>query len=197
MYSQQDEEYYITQYFNGSVGTFIDLGAFDGINLSNTRRLMELGWGGVCVEPHPITFNNLEHNCSQFQSVLCYQFAMADKNDTVAFYVNDTYYSTIKEDELSKWAGVHSFSKSQVNTQTFEHFMSYSPYKTFDFISIDCEGVDYEILSQINLKEVGCKLICVETNNVNTEKYIAYISQFENFSVIARNNINLIMGIIN
>lgn len=197
MYSQQDEEAYITQYFNGKLGTFLDLGAFDGINLSNTRRLMELGWGGVCVEPHPITFAKLEHNCAGFPAVNCYQFAMSDKNETVDFFANDTYYSTIKEDELSRWTGVHFFQKSQVQTQSFEHFMSYSPYKTFDFISIDCEGVDYEILSQINLTEVGCKLICVETNNVNVEKYISYISQFENFSLIAQNSINLIMGIKN
>ena len=35
-------------------GTFLDLGAYDGVDLSNTRALTELGWAGVCIEPNPV-----------------------------------------------------------------------------------------------------------------------------------------------
>jgi hypothetical protein len=48
-YSQNKEEEVILNYFNGHVGTFVDLGANDGITFSNTRALAERGWKGVLI----------------------------------------------------------------------------------------------------------------------------------------------------
>jgi hypothetical protein len=36
----------------------------------------------------------------------------------------------------------------------------------FDIISIDIEGMDYEVLSQMNLDELGCKILCIEFNGL-------------------------------
>jgi hypothetical protein len=50
---------------------------------------------------------------------------------------------------------------------TFDKMMQESPYKTFEFISIDCEGYDLPILRQINLKELGVRVLCIEHNGDN------------------------------
>ena len=50
MYSQNNEEEIILNFFKEKKGIFLDLGAYDGIGLSNTRALAEKGWKGVCVE---------------------------------------------------------------------------------------------------------------------------------------------------
>ena len=76
----------------------------------------------------------------------------------------------------------------------FKTFQSISPYNTYDFISIDCEGLDYDVLSQIDLDKVKCNMICVETNGKETQKYIDYISTFKNFKVVHVNAENLIMA---
>ena len=41
MYSQNQEEKYILKHFKDKQGTFLDLGAYDGKELSNTRALVE------------------------------------------------------------------------------------------------------------------------------------------------------------
>jgi len=56
IYSQNLEQNYILEYFKDRRGTFIDIGANDGLTLSNTRALVELGWRGVFVEPSPMAF---------------------------------------------------------------------------------------------------------------------------------------------
>ena len=56
MYSQGGEEKVIVEYFDGYRGTFLDIGAFDGKTFSNTKRLSDLGWRGVLVEPAPKPF---------------------------------------------------------------------------------------------------------------------------------------------
>ena len=51
-YSQNDEEKVILGWFRDKkkkVGRFLDVGAYTGLELSNTRALMEKGWSGVCV----------------------------------------------------------------------------------------------------------------------------------------------------
>ena len=54
MYSQNQEEKYILDYFaSQSNGAFLEIGAFDPIRFSNTRALFEKGWHGTMVEPSP------------------------------------------------------------------------------------------------------------------------------------------------
>jgi len=193
MYSQNSEQQYILDHFKGKTGTFLDLGAYNGIDLSNTRALMELGWAGVCVEPHPTIFSSLKENCKNFPLVFCYKCAIGTKNGVFNLHANDTYYSTLVESELKRWEGQYEFKEMECLVWDWKTFKRALVHTTFEFISIDCEGLDYEILTQIDLDEVGCKMICIETNGIETEKYIKYISQFEGFEVLVINAENLIM----
>lgn len=194
MYSQNKEEEIILNHFKNFKGTFLDLGAYDGVDLSNTRALTELGWSGVCIEPNPVIFERLCDNLKAFNKVIEYKFALGTENKTITMQMNDSYYSTVKQSEVDRWRGAFKFESAEVQMLDFKSFLEFSKYKTFDFISIDCEGLDYEILEQINLDEVKCKMICVETNSKDINKYINYISKFAGFNVIDINAENLIMS---
>jgi hypothetical protein len=65
--------------------------------------------------------------------------------------------------------------------------------RTFDFINIDIEGMDFEVLSQIDLTDVKC--VCVEYNGIEPQKYIDYCAQF-GLTEIHRNGENLIFAAI-
>lgn len=192
MYSQYNEEQIITNYFGNYVGTFLDLGAYDGKDLSNTYSLMLKGWVGVCVEPHPDIFPRLVENTKNF-NVQCLKFAIGTSNGKSMMNANSTYYSSLSDEEILRWNGKYSFNKIEVDVIDFPTLLDYCLEKNFDFISIDCEGLDFQILTQIDLSKVNCKLICVETNGKETEKYEKYISNF-GFKKIALNSVNLIMG---
>jgi FkbM family methyltransferase len=194
-YSQNMEQDYILAHFKDKKGTFLDLGAYDGKDLSNTRALMELGWDGICFEPNPDIFEKLAENCMQFKNVLCYEMAVGELDGTFQMQMNDTYYSTLKESEVERWKTTDfKFSSVDVEVIRFDTFMLTSPYKTFNFITVDCEGVDYEVLTQIDLDAVGCEMVCVETNGKETQKYIDYINKFNGFRVVHINAENLIMA---
>ena len=48
---------------NKKNGTYIELGALDGVLFSNTKFFEDtLNWTGILIEPHPIKFNLLEKN---------------------------------------------------------------------------------------------------------------------------------------
>jgi hypothetical protein len=48
-YSQNNEQEIILNFFNGRIGRYLDIGAFDGVSMSNTLALVELGWQGTAI----------------------------------------------------------------------------------------------------------------------------------------------------
>ena len=195
MYSQNQEELYILNHFKGKQGTFLDLGAYDGKELSNTRALIELGWAGCCIEPHPTICEELEKNCLGFDKVFCFEVAIGKENGIFQLNANTTYYSTLIDSEMDRWKNTDfEFKPIDVEVLDFKTFQAVSPYDKYDFISIDCEGIDYDVLTQIDLDKVQCSMVCVETNGKETDKYIDYISTFAGFKVVHVNAENLIMA---
>lgn len=182
-YSQNGEQRIITDFFLRRTGTFLDLGANDGSTLSNSRALSLIGWRGVCVEPAEIAFKKLRSLYADSPEIVCVNAAITTEDGPIDFYDSGTHLnkgdtsllSTTRPEEMVRWKrSGEQFTKTTVRGITFRTLLAESPYKHFDFISVDCEGVDYEILTQIDLTEVGCQMLCVETNGKENEKFIAY-----------------------
>ncbi|MEM9058372.1 MAG: FkbM family methyltransferase, partial [Pseudomonadota bacterium] len=59
-YSQARQDLFFALLFGERPGTYVDVGARDGVIISNTYALEKhYGWTGVCVEPHPGSFAKL------------------------------------------------------------------------------------------------------------------------------------------
>ena len=192
-YSQNNEQEFILNYFKNQTGVFLDLGAYDGVDLSNTRALMELGWAGLCFEPHPEIFKKLESNCEQFHNVYAIEMAVGVSNGVFKLNANDTYYSTLIDSEKERFKNTQQFTEVECTVINFATVQKSSPFKNFDFISIDCEGIDFQILTQIDLNDVGCDMLCIETNGIETEKYIQYCKNF-GMNLLHQNAENIIMA---
>ncbi len=190
MHSQNKEEQYILDYFKDRKGTFLEIGAYDGVNLSNCRALAESGWKGVCLEPSPTVFKRLKKNYNTFQhKILCYNIGIGKKSGKVKFWDNENAVATSVEEETTRW--VHEeFDEVEVNMRTWQEFYALNPL-IYEFISIDTEGLDYFILTQIDLKSTGTEMLCVEYNGKEEDKYIRYCADY-GFKLIHKNAENLI-----
>lgn len=201
MYSQNQEEAIILQYFLNKKGTFLDIGANDGVTLSNVRALAELGWKGSLIEPSKKTFDKAVKNYKRFKNIYIHNCAISDKTGHFDFYESGEHLGTgdysllssLKENETKRWTK-EQFTKTTVNSFTFRDWLHISRHKYFDFISIDAEGLDYEILTQMNLKRLQVKMFCVEHNGNKINQFVDYGLKY-NFKVIHANNENLIMAI--
>ena len=199
-YSQDGEQKVILDYFKDFKGRLLDIGANDGKTLSNSRALMERGWVGVLVEPSIEAFSKLVQLYMCTGAVTLVPFAISDKAEKVTFFESGTHLkqgdtsllSTIKESELDRWKNSdNKFTETEVECITIQDLEELTGVKSYDFITIDAEGVDFEILSQIDL--TNTKLVCVETNSIEDKKYIDYCAQF-GLKVIHKNYCNLILG---
>lgn len=170
-YTQNDEDIYIDKYFGNFIGTFLDIGANDGKTLSNTRFLAEGGWKGDLVEPSPSAYKWLRHQC--VEGCRTFNMAINTFDGECDFYESGEHLrvgdvallSTLIESELTRWKkSGETFQKMKVKCVTFETFYLMAGEPTYDMISIDCEGLDYNILTQIDLDKTGTKLLVIEYN---------------------------------
>jgi len=184
-FSQNGEQQIILDYFQGFVGTFLDCGANDGFSLSNSRALSLLGWKGVLVEPSDSAFAKLKHLYSGTDHVLIHA-AVTDHDGMVDFWdcgvhlhKGDTsLLSTIIPETMDRWKrSSEQFTKTTVMGITFPRLLHLCRRHHFDFISVDAEGADWSILRQMDLAELGCRLLCVETNGVDEQKFIDYCAR--------------------
>jgi FkbM family methyltransferase len=186
MYSQNNEEQIITDYFGKFVGTFLDIGANDGLNLSNTARLVELGWSGVMVEPVYGAWFECKARYKENKRIAVLHNAISDKVGVINFYeCEDSLLSSTSETQVKSWNVPYNITTT--DSITFDML----PKREYDFISIDAEGMDLIILKQIDLKDV--KMICIEHGNSFEAEAKQYCEGF-GMKLIHRNFENLIMG---
>jgi FkbM family methyltransferase len=202
MYSQNEEERVIKDYFKDFKGTFLDIGANDGVTLSNTRALAEDGWCGVLVEPSPRAFARLEANYSLLEKKGCfylYRFAIGESNGTVILDESGpllgrddvSLVSTIVEKEKARFAKVVRYEKTPVECFTWKTFHNRLSLKNFDFVSIDAEGCDEIILKQMDFSNTMC--VCVEWNSL-PELRVSFSQILKDFKIIYTSGENLIFA---
>lgn len=202
-YSQNGEQLIIEKYFGDSIGRVLDIGANDGITLSNSYACILRGWSALLVEPSMSAFYKLTAAHKDNDKVEPFNVAISTKEETVDFYESGEHLgigdvallSTLKASEVDRWkSSGETFIKNKAVCLTFAGLMELTKNKKFDLITIDCEGLDYDVMTQINLREVGCKMLIVESNSIEDAKYITYAT-LHGMKLIHKNSENLIFTV--
>lgn len=192
-YSQNDEQRVIVDFFVGRVGRFLDIGAYNGRTFSNTRRLLELGWDGVLVEPCPSIVSALRNNVREFGArAAVLECAVASKNGRVKFYDDGGgAVATTSADHARKWHTAR-YIETDVVSVTPDTLLNMTG-EDFDFVKIDTEGTNVEIVQLMPWHRLaGCRLVCVEHDS-NDDAIMEVLEPF-GFKGIARNGENLILS---
>jgi FkbM family methyltransferase len=206
-WSQNDEQAAILRYFGrpSSKGRFLDIGAYDGVRLSNTRALLELGWSGVLVEPSAVNLVNLAKTCEAFTDrVRIVQAAVSDHRGLSEFFVDtapDREWSTTINPELVASGSVIAprALKTSVATIRIHDLLPFGP---FDFVSLDAEWEDLKILRdwfcsmrerQPEFNTTLPRMICVEARNASERTEMRSLMVAEGYSDFHDTHENLLM----
>jgi FkbM family methyltransferase len=145
-YSQAGQDKWVCELFSFKKdGFFIDLGAYDGIQTSNTYFLeKELNWKGICVEANENIFKLLQANRTS-ENI----YGAVTNYNGLCYFRDDKIVNT----------GI------PVNCFTLKNILdSYSTPKQIDYLSIDIEGNEYTVFKDFNFNEYEIKCMTVEHN---------------------------------
>jgi FkbM family methyltransferase len=167
-YSQLGQDLAVVKYYgNKRNGFFIEAGASDGINYSNTILLeKEFGWKGICVEPIPAVFSELVKNRPGSKCIDTVLFSESGKEVKfdVAGYSLVSGVSDYIGDMWSKKIGSNKKQITLKTTTLMEVLEKADAPKFIDYLSLDTEGTEYEILKNFDFSKYTIGLIDVEHN---------------------------------
>lgn len=202
-FSQNGEDLIILEYCkkHDITGKVVEFGANNGSDLSNSKLLIENGFSALLIEPSN-QFQKLKKLHAKNPNVYCLNIAASNKCGTMDFYESGSHVpggkdealvSTLDINELKRWPNV-TFNKREVNVLDIASLRTAYP-GNWDVISIDIEGQDWKVLQQIDLKAVGCKVLCIEWNSipVTGRMFANYCAKY-GMKEIHRNSENLIFS---
>ncbi len=165
MYSQNQEESHILrilQHLDLTPRRFLDIGAYNPKLFSNTRRLFELGWNGVLVEPAPGPFLDLliEYgNCPRIQLVCA---AVGTTRGLVTFHNSEAGTATSNAPHYQKWRDTTKYEGDfSVSVVTMDDLISKFG-REFEFVNIDVEGDSADLFLWALRLRLRPKCFCVE-----------------------------------
>lgn len=151
--------------------SYLDIGANDPITINNTYLFYRKGFKGVCVEPDPILYDRLRR---ARKGDVCLNAGIGTKAEKEAdFYmmtVNtlNTFsraeadrYQSYGNCKIAKTIKVPLISINSVIDQYL------TPYP--NFVSLDIEGLDFEIIKTFDFSRFRPEIFCIETLTYTTD----------------------------
>ncbi len=166
-FSQHGEDSFVLQYFGGRPGFYVDVGANHPFRLSNTYLLYVRGWKGITVEPQPAL--SRKHRLYRPNDVH-FNVGAGSEEGTLQFYemvphVYSSFDQVVVDEFVSDGKAILSSIKKIPIRKLSELFKETQMPQQIDFVSIDCEGHDFDVLCGADWTTFKPTLLSVETDH--------------------------------
>lgn len=156
----------------GRSGFYVEIGAWNGYKKNSTIVLERLAWDGVCVEPTPTSFAELKNN----RTCRCLNVAVFDHVGEMEFVVFR---------DRPEWNGIaKTFDQAHARKAQEKYGQEIEIIKVpcvtwaelelprrIDYLQVDVEGAELQILGTVPWQEVDIEYICLEDNASMTGDY--------------------------
>ncbi len=172
---------YLKQFGYITDGFFVEVGAFNGINWSNTRCLALAGWGGLMVEPHPEYFEKLKELYIDNPKIAYECFCIGKENGGIELYLGGSNSTTnpkmveiYNDIEWARISGLTLDKFIQCELMTLDTLLEmYDRQPNFEVLVIDVEGAEIDVLKGFDIQKWQPQLAIVETHKHNDDKRLA------------------------
>lgn len=157
-------------------GVFIEAGANDGLNQSNTLFLArKYGWQGILIEPVPRLHSRCVKNRKESVCVNAALVSPDESGKTIEMIdvdlmtqVKNSKGFAANEENLTVAEKVQGIKRREVSVigRTLSEVIDESPFNSIDLLSLDIEGFELEALLGITKVSHFPKWILIETSNL-------------------------------
>ena len=157
LYGQGLDDGYLLRIFRGRTnGYFVDVGANDGVFISNTFALYRLGWRGICIEPHPDAFDKLRVNRPLDVCIRC---AAGSPGEVELVWDGD----------ISEGARIGvpapASASAKVASRRLTDILDEAKFPAdFDLLCVDVEGHELDVLRSLDWARYSPRIVIVEHN---------------------------------
>jgi len=187
-WAQFGEDISVTRFFGKKVkeGFFVDVGCFHPKKYSNTWQLYKRGWRGINIDIDSIKIAGF--NLLRRQDVNVCK-AVSNKEGIMDYYSSGFYSleNSLSEDFVD---GNPAYQKKTVKCATLTSIIDSSRFKDrkIDFLTVDVEGFDLQVLESLDFDRYSPRLIAVESH----EKTLRAVKETGLYQFLDRRGYDLI-----
>lgn len=181
-YSQEGEDIILKSIFGEkkTIGFYVDVGAHHPMRFSNTYYFYKKGWRGINIDAMPGSMKIFKKIRLKDINL---EIAISEKKQALTYYFfNDPALNGFSKKLSTERDGKGRYriiDEIKIKTSTLEQILdTYLPENIeIDFLSVDVEGLDFQVLKSNNWSKYRPKVILVESldfsfsNLANSEVY--------------------------
>ncbi|MCM8569205.1 FkbM family methyltransferase [Gramella jeungdoensis] len=202
-YSQSGEDLivkFIFDYIGIKKPTYLDIGAHHPFFISNTALFYKNGSRGINIEPDPYLFQKFPIHRKEDTNL---NIGIGGTNDLLDFYIiSSATLNTFSKNEAERYSTEGNFKIKEIKkieVRTIGDILkNYANGKFPQFLNIDAEGMEEQIINQIDFISNFPIVICIETISFSTsgkgKKNLTLVKYIEEkgYILYADTNINSI-----
>jgi FkbM family methyltransferase len=171
-YSQFQEDLYLDKITGcKKSGFYVDVGAYDPFRFSNTMRFYKKGWRGISIEPDTSRWSKFQIHRTRDVNL---NIGVGKEKKNLTYYrIDPPTLSTFdsKQAEAYEKQGFALLGKTTVAVLPLSDILEKYAKKTpIDFMSIDVEGMEMQVLASNNWKLYRPHFICIESADFSDTK---------------------------
>ncbi len=182
-------------------GNFLDLGCFHPTRQNNTFKLYKLGWRGVNIDLNSLAID-LFNFARPKDTNICAAISNTKAKKSL-YYLGDFATQNTLQKEHTFFLKKHfkispnDIKTKKIKTQKLEDILNSLNLFIIDFMNIDIEGHELEVLKSLNFNKFKINVICVEILNYNKftklrkSKLMAFFKK-NKYKLIKKSSINYI-----
>ncbi|MDA9619082.1 FkbM family methyltransferase [Candidatus Pelagibacter bacterium] len=200
--SQFDEEKKIIKLLDKNLkGNYVDLGCFHPTRLNNTFHLYKKGWKGINIDLNPLTIELF--NFARPKDINVCAVISNQKIKKKLYFLGELDSKNTIDINHKNWLSSHfkikkkDFKIKNVKATTLGHILEKYKLYNIDYLNIDIEGHELDVLKTFNFKKFKINVICVELlsfNKISAKRKNQLISLLKKnkFKLVDKSEINYI-----
>lgn len=193
-YSQEGEDRVLSRFLeNKTNGFYIDIGAHHSFRFSNTYLFYRQGWTGINIDAMP---GSMEPFKSLRPNDINLEIPISNQKQVLTYHIfNEPALNTFSKDEAKKKDGLRNYKiidRVELNTFPLSEVLDkYLPEnQDIDFMSIDVEGLDFEVLQSNNWNKYRPEMVLIESlrsslDNIKDNEVYTFLMEKE-YSLVAK-----------
>ncbi len=173
-YAQNREDLILESFFPDiKNGFYVDVGACHPHIASVTKRFYLRGWRGINIEPQTVLYDLFD---AERKRDINLNVGVSDKRKKVTLrtYIDNRGLSTTDpkmKEENAKNTENHTdrYEDVEVETLTLNDILRQNKVKSIQFLKVDVEGYEYEVLNGNDWSRYRPEVICIEANHVTKD----------------------------
>jgi FkbM family methyltransferase len=175
-YSQSKEDLIIDKMIGyKKTGFYVDVGAFDPLRFSNTMRFYKRGWRGINIEPNTFHWHTFMAKRNRDINL---NIGIAQKKGNLTYYHMDpATLSTFVKKQIAEYErqGFTLLGTRKISVLPLcDVLEKFAKGKTIDFMSIDVEGFEIDVLKSNDWKKFRPQFLCIESTKADRKNRYTY-----------------------